>query len=67
MKKTRPSRSKNRADQNQYSVQDLPPLDQQEVESLAYSYWEERASGEGSPEGDWFRAVNELRRRQQLL
>ena len=33
-----------------------------EIAQLAYSYWEERARPEGSPDIDWFRAEEELRR-----
>jgi Protein of unknown function (DUF2934) len=34
-----------------------------EVSALAYSYWVERGYTEGSPEQDWLRAEEELRRR----
>ena len=34
-----------------------------EIAELAYSYWEARGSQGGSPEEDWFRAVEELRRK----
>lgn len=33
----------------------------QEIELLAYRYWEERGGPFGSPEVDWFRAENDLR------
>ena len=33
---------------------------QQEIELLAYRYWEERGRPFGSPEIDWFRAENDL-------
>jgi hypothetical protein len=33
---------------------------QQEIASLAYSYWEARGCQGGSPEEDWFRAEDEL-------
>ncbi len=32
-----------------------------EVESLAYKFWEERGAPFGTPEVDWFRAEEELR------
>lgn len=34
-----------------------------EIAELAYSYWEARGSQGGSPEEDWFRAVEDLRRK----
>jgi hypothetical protein len=33
---------------------------QKEVAELAYWFWEQRGSPIGSPEVDWFRAVNEF-------
>ena len=36
---------------------------QDQVARLAYYYWEERGRPEGSPEVDWHRAEEELRRR----
>lgn len=38
----------------------------QEIASLAYSYWEARGRHGGSSSEDWFRAEEELKRRQQL-
>ncbi len=35
--------------------------DQEAIARLAYSYWEARGCPIGSPEEDWYRAVNELR------
>ena len=32
----------------------------QELELLAYEYWQERGSPIGSPEEDWFRAEEEM-------
>jgi hypothetical protein len=32
------------------------------IERLAYWYWEQRGCPIGSPEEDWYRAENELRR-----
>ena len=37
-----------------------------EVAELAYQYWEARNGQGGSPWEDWFRAEEELKRRQQL-
>jgi hypothetical protein len=39
-------------------------LDYEEVARLAYSYWESRNFQNGSPDEDWYRAVEELRRRK---
>jgi hypothetical protein len=38
--------------------------DREEIERLAYSYWEARGGQEGSPEEDWLRAEQELRNRR---
>jgi hypothetical protein len=35
-------------------------VDQDAIARLAYSYWEARGFGDGSPEEDWFRAEREL-------
>ena len=40
------------------------PLEHKKIARLAYSYWEGRGCPDGSPEQDWFRAEEELRRRQ---
>ena len=37
---------------------------EQDIAALAYEFWEARSRPEGSPEEDWFRAVEELRSRQ---
>ncbi|MDQ6675682.1 MAG: DUF2934 domain-containing protein [Acidobacteriota bacterium] len=44
------------------------PVDdrQAELEELAYRYWLERGSPDGSSEEDWFRAERELERRDEL-
>ena len=34
-------------------------LENMTVEQLAYWFWRQRGSPEGSPETDWFRAQNE--------
>lgn len=34
----------------------------EEIASLAYSYWEARGKQGGSPDDDWFRAKQELRK-----
>lgn len=39
------------------------PMDEQ-IAELAYSYWEARGSQGGSPWEDWFRAEQELKRRE---
>jgi hypothetical protein len=39
-----------------------PVIDHEEVARLAYSYWEARSFCGGSPEEDWFRAEEDLRR-----
>jgi hypothetical protein len=36
--------------------------DHEAIARLAYSYWEARGCPIGSPEEDWYRAENELRR-----
>ena len=38
-----------------------------EIAALAYELWLERGCPLGSPEVDWFRAKEELRRRKELL
>ena len=38
-------------------------LDYEEVARLAYFYWESRGYQGGSPEEDWYRAEEELRKR----
>jgi len=38
---------------------------QNDLEMLAYQYWQERGSPIGSPEEDWFRAEAELRRQAE--
>ena len=38
----------------------------EEIECLAHQYWLERGSPIGTPEEDWFRAEEEIRRRRQL-
>ncbi len=43
-----------------------PAIPHEEIERLAYSYWLERGGQGGSPEDDWFRAEQELRRRRAL-
>jgi len=39
---------------------------QDEIAQLAYTYWEARGGAGGSPWEDWFRAEEELKRRQEL-
>lgn len=35
------------------------------IARLAYSYWEARGRPNGSPEADWFRAAEEIRRQAE--
>jgi hypothetical protein len=44
----------------------VPFTSQDEVAQLAYSYWLERGCQGGSPEEDWLRAEEEVRRRRQV-
>ena len=37
----------------------------EELEVLAYTYWQERGEPFGSPEEDWFRAEAELERQHE--
>ena len=39
---------------------------EEQVAALAYSYWEARGFHGGSPWEDWFRAEEELKRRQEI-
>ena len=39
---------------------------QESIARLAYSYWEARGGGKGSAWEDWFRAEDELKRRNEL-
>lgn len=43
-----------------------PVITREEIERLAYSYWVARGCQGGSPEEDWFRAEQELRRQRGL-
>jgi|YNPBryBLVA2012_1023415.scaffolds.fasta_scaffold01914_5 hypothetical protein len=47
-------------------VQAQPAIPHEEIQRLAYFYWLERGGQGGSPEDDWFRAEQELRRRRAL-
>jgi hypothetical protein len=42
----------------------LEAIPQDEVAQLAYTYWLERGCQGGSPEEDWLRAEEEVRRRR---
>jgi hypothetical protein len=55
---------KNREQVNSESPQQQPTTE--EIERLAHRYWLERGSPIGTPEEDWFRAEDEIRRRRQL-
>jgi len=39
-------------------------VEHKRIARLAYVYWEARGHPDGSPEEDWFRAEEELRRRK---
>jgi hypothetical protein len=41
---------------------DLGVADRERIALLAYSFWERRGCQGGSPEEDWFRAEQEIRR-----
>jgi hypothetical protein len=41
-----------------------PVSEQEEIATLAYLYWEARGCQGGSPEEDWLRAEQEVRRRR---
>ena len=43
------------------------PLESKKIARLAYSYWVARGRPSGSPEQDWFRAVDELRRKKSAF
>ena len=45
----------------------IAPLQHKRIARLAYSYWEARGRPDGSPEEDWFRAEEELRRRKSAF
>ena len=45
---------------------DMSAPTQEAIARLAYSYWEARGGHGGSPWDDWFRAEQELLRRQEL-
>jgi hypothetical protein len=40
----------------------VAPLDSEKVAALAHQFWQERGCPEGSPDEDWFRAEEEVRR-----
>jgi len=40
-----------------------PAIEHEAISRLAYSYWEARGFSGGSAEEDWYRAVEELKRR----
>ena len=45
----------------------IPSLEHKRIARLAYSYWEARGRPYGSPNEDWFRAEEELRRRKAVF
>jgi hypothetical protein len=46
-----------------HSPEGRAPIPQEQIEQLAYSYWEARGGHGGSPELDWLRAEEELKSR----
>ncbi len=48
------------------AVDEMSAPTHDEIARLAYSYWEARGGQGGSPWDDWFRAEQELKRRQEL-
>ena len=44
---------------------DQPAYADQEIADLAYDLWEARGCPEGSPDDDWYRAIELLRSRDQ--
>jgi hypothetical protein len=52
------------AKNHQPTVAKAPTCEHNEIAALAHSYWEARGRQGGSAEEDWFRAVEEVRRRQ---
>ena len=39
--------------------------DEEEIRQIAYRFYEERGREDGSPEDDWFRAEQEVRRKRE--
>jgi hypothetical protein len=48
------------------AVDEVSASTHDEIARLAYSYWEARGGQRGSPWEDWFRAEEELKRRNEL-
>jgi hypothetical protein len=61
-KRQRPRKNQERV--NPEAPQQQPTAE--DIERLAHRYWLERGSPIGTPEEDWFRAEDEIRRRRQL-
>jgi hypothetical protein len=40
-----------------------PKANEQEIAAIAYEFWQARRGPEGSPDEDWFRAIEELKLR----
>jgi hypothetical protein len=52
-------------DRPESAATDTPVADEEEeIRTLAYQYWEERAGEGGSAEEDWLRAEREIRTRR---
>ena len=43
-----------------------PPFDHDNIARLAYAYWEQRGRPHGSPEIDWYRAIEDVERMNAL-
>jgi hypothetical protein len=43
-------------------IEGVSSVEHEEIARFAYSYWEARGRPIGSPEEDWYRAENELRK-----
>jgi len=43
-----------------------PQTTEEQIQALAHQYWIDRGSPIGSPDEDWFRAEEEIRRRGYL-
>lgn len=58
--KNKPRKAFSMADTNTLSQRDF----QNEIAELAYRFWQQRGSPDGSPDEDWHRAEQEIRTRE---
>jgi hypothetical protein len=58
------SQTSSGARRNAGNVQEDTEQNREEIARIAYSYWEQRGYHGGSPDEDWFRAVEEYHRRK---